>query len=127
MTGTLQAELIAGSLGLLILILYMLKKQLLTVKYALLWLLLSAVLLVFAAVPYIVYVLRDLLSVEVPVNLVFALLFCFVLALLLSLSIAVSQLAGKTKRLAQENALLEKRVRELEERSADKAQPQEGA
>ena len=46
--------------------------------------------------------------------LVFVLLFCFVLLVLLSVSVAISQLAEKAKRLAQSNALLEKRVRELE-------------
>ena len=51
-----------------------------------------------------------------PVNLVFLLMFCFVLVVLLSLSIAISQLAEKCKRLTQANAILEKRVRDLEEK-----------
>ena len=41
---------------------------------------------------------------------------CFVLVVLLSLSIAISQLADKCKRLTQTNAMLEKRVRDLEEK-----------
>lgn len=116
MSITLQLELIAGAVCLLLIIFYMLKKDLLSVKYSLLWLFFSAVLLIFAAFPYVVYVLRDILDIEVPANLIFMLLFCFVLMLLLSLSIAISQLANKTKRLAQSNALLEKRIRELEEK-----------
>lgn len=116
MSITLQLELLAGSLVLLGVIFYMLKKNLLSVKYSLLWLFFAAALILFAAVPYVVYVLRDLVKIEVPVNLVFALLFCFVLLLLLSISIAISQLAEKAKRLAQSNALLEKRVRELEKK-----------
>ena len=72
--------------------------------------------LVIAAVfPYVIYVLRDLLDIEMPVNLVFLLMFCFVLVVLLSLSVAISQLADKCKRLTQANALLEKRMRDLEE------------
>ena len=47
--------------------------------------------------------------------LVFLLMFCFVLVVLLSLSIAISQLADKCKRLTQANAILEKRVRDLED------------
>ena len=39
-----------------------------------------------------------------------------VLVVLLSLSIAISQLADKCKRLTQANAILEKRVRDLEEK-----------
>ena len=62
-----------------------------------------------------VYVLRDLLDIQMPVNLVFFLMFCYVLVVLLSLSIAISQLAEKCKRLTQANAILEKRVRDLEE------------
>ena len=49
-------------------------------------------------------------------NLVFLLLFCFVLLVLLILSVAVSDYADRLKRLTQENAMLEKRVRELEHR-----------
>ena len=55
------------------------------------------------------------LDIEMPVNLVFLLMFCFVLVVLLSLSVAISQLADKCKRLTQANALLEKRMRDLEE------------
>ena len=97
-----------------------LKKNLLTVKYSLLWLAFSAVMLVFAACPYVVYVLRDLLNLVMPVNLVYMLLFCFVLLVLLSISIAISQLAEKNKRLAQANALLEERVRRLEKKLEEK-------
>lgn len=114
MSVTLQLELLLGSVCLLVMIFYMLKKNLLSVKYSLLWLFFAAALILFAAVPYVVYVLRDILNIEIPVNLVFALLFCFVLLVLLSVSVAISQLAEKAKRLAQSNALLEKRVRELE-------------
>lgn len=114
MSVTLQLELLLGSVCLLAVIFYMLKKNLLSVKYSLLWLFFAAALILFAAVPYVVYVLRDILNIEIPVNLVFALLFCFVLLVLLSVSVAISQLAEKAKRLAQSNALLEKRVRELE-------------
>ena len=74
-------------------------------------------LVIAAAFPYVIYVLRDVLSIEMPVNLVFLLMFCFVLVVLLSLSIAITQLAEKCKRLTQANAILEKRVRDLEEKN----------
>ena len=114
MSVKFQAFMILGSLVLLIIIFVLLKHGKMTVKYSLLWMCLSLVLLVFAIFPYVVYVLRDLMGVEMPVNLVFMLMFCFVLLVLLSLSIAISQLAEKSKRLTQANAILEKRVRELE-------------
>ncbi len=111
---------LVGALALLAIIFIFLKKGLMTVKYSLLWLGLSIVLVIFAAFPYVVYVLRDLLDVEMPVNLVFLLMFCFVLVVLLSLSIAISQLAEKCRRLTQANAILEKRVRDLENRMQSK-------
>ncbi|MGN0644275.1 DUF2304 domain-containing protein [Gemmiger sp.] len=116
MTAHFQFLMILGAVILLLIIFVLLKKGKMTVKYSLLWLGLAVVLVIFAICPYVVYVLRDLLDVEMPVNLVFMLMFCFVLVVLISLSIAVSQLAEKCKRLAQENALLEKRVRELEKK-----------
>lgn len=116
----LQIILWAGTLGLFLIIFHLLSKGLMTVKYSLLWLGFAAVMLLFALDPYIVYVLRDLLDMVMPSNLVFMLLFCFVLLVLLSLSIAISQLADKAKTLTQANALLEKRVRELEKKLEDK-------
>ena len=115
MAAQLQLFMILGAVVLLLIIFTFLKRGLMSVKYSLLWLLLAVGLVIAAAFPYVVYVLRDLLDIEMPVNLVFLLMFCFVLVVLLSLSIAISQLADKCKRLTQTNALLEKRVRDLEE------------
>ena len=110
MTAQLQFFMILGAVALLLIIFAFLKRGLMSVKYSLLWLALAVGLVIFALFPYVVYVLRDLL------NLVFFLMFCFVLVVLLSLSIAISQLADKCKRLTQANAILEKRVRDLEEK-----------
>ena len=115
MTARLQLYMILGAVILLAVIFCLLKRGLMSVKYSLLWLLLAVCLVIAAAVPYTVFVLRDLLDIQMPVNLIFLLMFCFVLVVLLSLSVAISQLADKCKRLTQANALLEKRVRDLEE------------
>ena len=117
MTAHFQFFMILGAAILLLIIFALLKKGQMSVKYSLLWLALAVVLVIFAVFPYVVYVLRDLLDVQMPVNLVFMLMFCFVL---LSLSIGVSQLADKCKRLTQENAILEKRVRDLEKKLSGK-------
>ena len=119
MTAHFQFFMILGAAILLLIIFALLKKGQMSVKYSLLWLALAVVLVIFAVFPYVVYVLRDLLDVQMPVNLVFMLMFCFVL-LVLSLSIGVSQLADKCKRLTQENAILEKRVRDLEKKLSGK-------
>ena len=115
MTPRLQLYMILGAVILLAVIFCLLKRGLMSVKYSLLWLLLAVCLVIAAAVPYTVFVLRDLLDVQMPVNLIFLLMFCFVLVVLLSLSVAITQLAEKCKRLTQANAILEKRVRDLED------------
>ena len=103
----LRIGLLLGAVCYLALILWLLKKKKLTVRYSIIWLISAGVLLVFAVFPYVVLVLTDL-------NVVFLLVIAFILLLLLSLSSIVSGFAEKIKRLAQENALLEERVRRLE-------------
>lgn len=113
MTLQLQLLMLGGALALLFIIFFLLKRGRMSVRYSLLWLGLALVLVLFAACPYVVYVLRDILEIEVPVNLVFFLMFCYVLTVLLSMSVAISRLSETCKRLAQANALLENRLRAL--------------
>ena len=110
----LRLDMFLGAVVFLVVILWLLKKGRLTVRYSIIWLMAGGALLVFAVFPYIVLVLRDWLNMEMPVNVIFTLVLAFVLLLLLSLSTIVSGFAEKLKRLAQENALLEERVRRLE-------------
>lgn len=110
----LQVLLIIGAVIYLLIILYLLKKQKLNVQYSIIWLASAVVLILFAVFPYLVAVLRDIFNIEMPVNLVFTLLFVFVLLQLLSLSTIVTGFAAKINRLTQTQALLEKRLRELE-------------
>ncbi len=102
-------------LCILLCILGLLKKGVLSVKYSLLWLLCGCGLLLVAVFPYIVYVIRDLFDMVMPSNVVFMIMFGFVLLLLLSHSVAVTELSHKSKRQTQSIALLEKRVRDLEQ------------
>lgn len=111
----LRVCLLLGTFCYFAFILYLLKHKRLTVRYSIIWLASGFVLLVFAVFPYTVLVLRDLLQMEMPVNVVFTLAIAFILLLLISLSVIVSGFSERIRRLTQEHALLEKRVRELEE------------
>ena len=108
--------LILGAILFLFIILWMLKKKKLTVRYSIVWFFAAFVLVLFAVFPYIVLVLRDLLQVELVSNLVNAMPSSMVQKLLLSISCIVSVFSEKLKRLSQEAALLEQRVRDLEAR-----------
>ena len=123
MTLELQLLLLAGSLIFLFIIFFMLKTNRLSVKFAIIWLFFGFSLVSFAAVPYIVYVLRDIFGIEMPSNLVFSMTIGFMLLILLSLSATVTQFSQRIKRLTQTIALLEKRVRELEQSAQNQSNP----
>ena len=113
---SLHAILIIGAVGFLFFILYLMKKGKLEVKYSIIWLAFSLCMIVFACFPYTVLVLNDIAGVIDPVNFIFFTQIIFILLILLSVSAVISGFSKKIKQLAQANAILEKRVRELEEK-----------
>ena len=117
-----QAIMVVGALFYLGVVFYLLKKQKLAVQYAIIWLISGFVLLIFAIFPYVVLVLGDIFHVLNPVNFIFLVTLCFVLLILLSLSVVVSGFALRIKRLTQNAALLERRIRELEDRAGCEVQ-----
>jgi hypothetical protein len=66
--------------------------------------------MICAIFPQIVYFFADVLGFEEPSNFLFFVVIFFLLAICVSLSIAVSDLAGRVKRLIQSHALLEKKL-----------------
>ena len=114
MTLELQIWMLLGAAAYLLLIFWMLNTHRLNVRYSLVWLLFGLALVLFAAVPYVVFVLRDIFDIQMPSNLVFAMVIGFVLLISLSISAAITDFAERIKRLTQTVAILEKRVRQLE-------------
>ena len=121
----LQYLLIAGTLVLFSLIIYLIRRGKLEVKYAIIWLAFSLAMILFSIFPSLVFKLGDLTRVINPVNFVFMVQIIFILLILLSVSAVISGFSKKIKRLAQANALLEKRVRELERQMKDPARQEE--
>ena len=113
---SLHAILIIGAVGFLLFIVYLMKKGKLEVKYSIIWLAFSLCMILFACFPYTVLVLNDIAGVIDPVNFIFFTQIIFILLILLSVSAVISGFSKKIKQLAQANAILEKRVRELEEK-----------
>ena len=112
----LRVLLILGAIALFGMIVWLIKNKKIEVKYSIIWLAFSATMILFAVFPYLVLVLGDISGVANPVNFIFMTLFVFILLILLSVSAVISGFSTKIKRLAQANALLEKRVRELEKK-----------
>jgi Uncharacterized conserved protein (DUF2304). len=126
METNLKFILVLGVLLYLFVIFYLLKKKKLSVQFSIVWLFSGFVMLVFALFPGVVYILGDIVRVINPVNFVFSVLFVFVLLILLSLSSALSVYSEKIKRLTQHVALLEERIRELENEEHTKHKDEEG-
>ena len=92
----------------------LLKQKKLSLRYTLLWLFMGVICLVIVLLPDILEILKELLGVKDAMNTLFGCLICFVFIHLISLTSIVSRQSEKIKRLIQDNALLEKRIRDME-------------
>lgn len=98
------------------LVVHLLKKKSLNLKYTLLWLLSGLIMLLLAVFPQLLNGFATLLGIYEPTNALFAVIFFCIIIILMSITAIVSKLNDKSKRLIQSLALLERRVRMLEER-----------
>lgn len=92
----------------------LLKNKKLALKYSLLWLVMGGCLTVLIIFPKILKYSCLLIGIADTMNGLFTLAIAFILVLLMALTSIVSKQSDKIKNLVQDNALLEKRVRDLE-------------
>lgn len=114
MNVVLQLFLIGGILVYFCILLYLIKIKSLNLKYTLLWIISGTLMLVVAIFPKIMIIITSLLGIVDVTNGLFALMLFFVLIILMSITAIVSKMKEKNKQLIQQCALLEKRVRQLE-------------
>lgn len=114
MSIVLQIFLIISVLIFLSVIIYYLAKKRLNLKYSLVWLGAGVGLLVLAVFPQLVTAVGELIGIATPVNTVFLFAGMFMLLIIFTLTIIVSHMNNQIYRLVQTQAILEKRVRELE-------------
>lgn len=87
------------------------RKNKLELKYALSWIVMGALLLLLDFFPGIIAKLAEICGIGMPINMIFFLGFCFLLALTFTLSVLVSGLSQKTKVLTQRIGILEDVIR----------------
>ena len=116
----LSTVLVLGLCVYFLVIIYLLKKRVLSLKYTLLWLFTGIVLLVVAIWPEIFDVIIRLMGIELPVNAVFLLTIGFLYMIVMSITAIVSKQTEQIKVLIQSVALLEKQVREMEKGETDR-------
>lgn len=97
-----------------ILILLFLKRKALELKYTLLWLLAGVIMGIAIVFPTILIRITKFLGIESTMNGLYVLCIGFVLVILMALTSIVSKQTVKIRTLIQENAILEKRIRDIE-------------
>jgi hypothetical protein len=97
----------------LVLLVNMIRKKKLELKYALLWFVLGIGILIFGCFPGLTAMLADALGIGLPINLLFFAGFCFSLMIIFSLTMAISRMSLKVKNMIQEIALLKKELDKL--------------
>ncbi len=117
MTGYIAG--IVAAVVLTVFIFELLRRGILQEKFAALWLLVSVGLLVFAVFPAVLAWLARLLGIALPSNLLFLLAGLLLLFVSVQLSFEVSKVEGRTRRLAEEVALLHHEVDALADRLRD--------
>ena len=113
MSLNLRVFLTLGVLIYLIVIIHLLQKRKLNLKYSLIWLFSGVVMLMVSVFPEIIYKISNMIGVYDATNAVFMIEGIFVLLILLSITSIVSNLNERNRKLVQKYAMLEKKVKDL--------------
>ena len=114
MDPRLQIVAITGAVALLLLVLELVRRRALMERYALLWVFSSLLVLMLAIWQDALDTLARAMGIAAAPNALFFVAVGFIMVLLLHFSAAMSRLTDQSKVLAQKQALLEQRLRELE-------------
>jgi hypothetical protein len=126
MENRVQIVAIAGAVALLLIVLELVRRRRLMERYALLWLLSAVVILGLSIWQEALRKLASAMGILAAPNALFFVAGAFMLLLLLHFSAAMSRLSDQSKVIAQRHAILEQRVRELEEAQARLPASREG-
>ena len=118
---TFKLQMIVGVILIigLIAIINMIRRRQLDLKYALSWLIAIFFVLVLDIFPILLTKLSGFLGIWAPVNMIFFLGFCFSLMIIFILTVTLSRMSERVRKLAQAVAINEEKIellmKELEE------------
>ena len=113
MSLKLQVVIAIGAIAAILCIGNLVRIRRLELKYALIWFLVGILLLIFDLFPGLVPVMSQALGITLPINMLTFLGLLFVLMIIFSQTIVISNLTRKCQRLTQEVGLLYKKVDDL--------------
>ena len=103
----LQSTIVIVVIIAMIILVLMVRKKHLELRYSLVWFLMGLGVLVLAIFPSLMFGLSSAMGIADPVNMLFFIGFCFSLAIIFTLTMAVSRTSKRMKDLAQAIALLQ--------------------
>ena len=118
-TLTSRIAILIGVLVYFWIVVKLIRSRALDLKYTLLWILSGVVVLVIDAFPQTFEIILGLLGIRTYMYGAILLGMAFLAMILMSITSIVSKQKQRIKTLIQQNALLEKRVRDMEEKLSD--------
>lgn len=117
--GTLKTTLIIAIVCYFIVILKFLKDKALSLKYTLLWIFSGIGMTILIMFPQLLTRIINLIGIQSNMNGLFICGIAFLLMIMMSITSIVSRQNRKIRTLIQELAIMEKRMRELEEKGKE--------
>lgn len=114
---TLQITLSVAVICYFIIILYYLKKRMLELKYTLIWLVAGVVMGVMIYFPELLMYFVGIFGIQSNMNGLYILCIAFIFMILMTLTSIASRQQLKIRILIQEISMMEKRIRELEDKN----------
>ena len=105
---------IAIGVAMALLVLELLRRRALNERYAILWLILAAIIIVLSIWDPLLVEIADLMAIRYPPTALFLISLLFVFVILVHVSVVLSRQSRSYLRLAQKIAILEERVRRME-------------
>ncbi|MCH5266990.1 MAG: DUF2304 domain-containing protein [Lachnospiraceae bacterium] len=100
-------------------IVHFLRKKSIDFRYALAWLFVDICIVILALFPQVMIWLAGVLGIAAPVNMVLFMGLCLALVVIFLLSMSVSRLSDKVRKLSQEIAIIRKDVYDGDNRVRD--------
>lgn len=120
--STLRTVLIAAVICYFVVILKFLKDKALSLKYTLLWIFAGIAMAILIFFPDILTWFINLFGIQNNMNGLFLFCIAFIIMILMSITSIVSRQNRKIRTLIQEIGIMEKRIRELEQKEKDNYQ-----
>lgn len=115
MSVILRYFLIVAVLGYFWLIIHLLRREKFLLRYGILWLFSGLIMLILCVFPDLLINFTKYLGIEIASNGLFAMCIFLVIMMLVFLTAVMTELTSRIKKMAQKTAIIEKRLRDIEE------------